>query len=153
MTKATRRRPADEAGGAVIDWLAGAMILAILFGIALPAFFGFHRAAQDRAAQDAIESVLGARGSLWPEPGEHAESGALAGPETAPVIDGSDPAAGVTITLNSSARTLCVERASASGETFGVWQSPEQDTLYGRGGGLTGACPAVAPAGYTPGGW
>lgn len=154
MTKATRRRADAESGLALIDLMTAVMALTVLFAIALPAFLGFQRTARDRAAQGEIERVLAAQQSIWQQRGEYTGSaGDLAALEPDLVIDASDPAAGVTVTLNRSAGTLCIERASASGATFAVWEILGQGTLYGKGGGLTGACPGSPPAGYRPGGW
>ncbi len=154
MTKATRRCRAGEAGLAVIDIMAVAMILSVLVAIAMPAFFGFHRAAQDRAAQSEIDRVVASEKALRLEQGEYTDAAEnLPGLDPGVVLGGSDPEAGVTLTLNSSAGTLCIERVSGSGATFAVWVSAEQGTFYGRGGGLTGACPETAPAGYSNEGW
>ena len=154
MAKATRRRPAGEAGLAVIDLMAAAMVLAILGAIAIPAFFGFHRGAQDRSAQSEIARVLAHEKTLWQERGEYTDAtGDLSALVPGVVGDGADPGAGVTLTVNRPAGTLCIERASGSGVTFAVWESAELGTFYGRGGGLTGACPGTPPAGYTSDGW
>jgi Tfp pilus assembly protein PilE len=154
MTRAIRERSAEDAGLALIELMAGVMAIAILVAIAIPAVFGFHRTAQDRAAQSEIGSVLASEQALWLERGEYSDEAAdLTALQPSVVIHDSDPQAGVTITLNSPTSTLCIERVSASGATFSLWESADRGTFYGRGGGLTGACPEAAPAGYTPGGW
>lgn len=154
MAKADRRRPAEEAGLAVIDLMAAAMVLAILGAIVIPASFGFHRAAQDRSAQSEITRVLAYEKARWQERGEYTDATEdLAALVPGVAGGGADPGAGVTLTVNQSASTLCIERLSGTGVTFGVWESAELGTFYGRGGGLTGACPGTPPAGYTSDGW
>jgi len=154
MTRATCRDRTGQAGLAVIDLMAVAMIVSILVAIAIPAFIGFHRTAQDRAAQSEIDRVLDSERAVRLDRGEYTDAAVgLPGLDPEVLVGGSDPQAGVTLTLNSSVGTLCIERTSGSGATFAVWESAEQGTFYGRGGGLTGACPEAPPAGYSNAGW
>jgi prepilin-type N-terminal cleavage/methylation domain-containing protein len=153
MTRAMGRRAGDSAF-TLIEAVVALMVVSIIVAVAIPAFQGFRRSAQDRAAQDEISRVLAAERTVRQEEGGYTSDAAVLSP-LAPdaVLQGSDPAAGVTITLNEAAEAVCLERTSASGATFGVWDGATQGSFYGQGGGLTGACPEAPPGGYEPGGW
>jgi len=147
-----RQRP--DAAFTLIEAVVAVMVVSIIVAVAIPAFQGFRRSAQDRAAQGEIDRVLEAEQGLWQEKGAYtAEAATLAALVPEAALHASDPAAGVTVSLNVAAGALCLERSSASGTTFAVWESAPEATFYGQGGGLTGACSEAPPAGYTTGGW
>jgi len=152
MSRAVSRRA--DAGFTLIEAVVAVMVASIIVAIAIPAFQGFHRSAQDRAAQDEIGRVLAAERAFRQQERTYTAEGAglsALAPEAA--VHDSDPSAGVTIGLNEATGAVCLERSSASGTTFGLWESAPEGAFYGQGGGLTGACPEAPPAGYTPDGW
>lgn len=143
-----------EAAFTLLEAVVSLMVLSIVVAIAIPAFRGFHRSAADGAAQEEINAVLAAEQAHWAARGSHTDDPAAVialQPAARPASD--DPSAGVAITLNPGAGAVCLERASSAGTTFGIWESATAGTFYGRGGGLTGACPDEPPAGYGQGGW
>jgi prepilin-type N-terminal cleavage/methylation domain-containing protein len=147
------RRARDEAF-TLIEAVVALMVVSILVAVAIPAFQGFHRSAQDRVAQGEIDRVLLAERAFRQGQGEYTdEAAAILAREPEAVLHDSSPVAGVTITVNAEADALCLERTSASGAVFGVWESAAQGTFYGRSGALTGVCPEAAPAGFGQGGW
>jgi len=152
MTRAASRQA--DAGFTLIEGVVAAMVVSIIVAVAIPAFQGFHRSAQDRAAQDEIGRVLAAERAFRQQEGAYTAEGAtLSALAPEAVVHDSDPAAGVTIGLNEATGAVCLERSSASGTTFGLWENASEGAFYGQGGGLTGACPEAPPAGYATGGW
>jgi len=138
----------------LIELVVGAMVVAVLVAVAIPAFRGFHQSAQDRAAQTEIGDVLLSERAFRVEEGRYTDEAAELAPfQPNAVIDESNPEAGVTITLGAKAAVVCIERVSDSGSAFGVWDGAGEAAFYGRGGGLTDACPDQPPAGYSPEGW
>ena len=152
MTRAASRRA--SAGFTLIEAVVALMVVSIIVAIAIPSFQGFRRSAQDRAAQDEIGRVLAAERAFWQQEGAYtAEAATLSALAPEAVVHDSDPTAGVTLGVNEATGAVCLERSSASGTTFGLWESAPEGAFYGQGGGLTGACPEAPPAGYTTGGW
>lgn len=146
----------QEANGAftLIEAVVALMVASILVAVAIPAFQGSRRSAQNREAQDEISRVLDAERVFRETEGDYTDKPtAFPKPPPAVTFHASDPSAGVTISLNEAAGAVCLERASAGGATFAVWASPVRGAFYGQGGGLTGACPDAPPGGYEPGGW
>jgi type IV pilus assembly protein PilA len=158
MTKAIRKRLAGDEGFTLIELMVVVMIIAILIAIAIPSFLGFRKSAQDRAAQADIRSVLLAEKAIWLDEGDYT---AVVADLTAfePNLVFYDAVAapqGVQVTLNAvSDDIVCIQRTSASGTTYLVWESSLEGTRYGDNAalGFLGACPAVADAAWGPSGW
>jgi type IV pilus assembly protein PilA len=153
MTKAIRKRLAGDEGFTLIELMVVVMIIAVLIAIAIPSFLGFRRSAQDRAAQSEIRSVLLSEKAFWLENAAYTETDTdITDFEPNSVID-ADPTVGVSLDQFDDG-TVCIQRTSDSGTTFGVWESATEGTYYGDNGDLgLVACAAAAPVDWAQGGW
>ena len=154
MMKAIRRRLAGDEGFTLIELMVVVMIIAVLIAIAIPSFLGFRKSAQDRAAQSDLRNVLLAEKAYWLENGDYTQTGTdITAFEPNAVIN-ADESLGVYIDLNAvSTETVCMVRASDSGNTFSIWESSTLGTYYGATDLSAADCPAAAPVGYSTSGF
>ncbi len=156
MTKAIRKRLAGGEGFTLIELMVVVMIIAVLIAIAIPSFLGFRRSAQDRAAQSDIRSVLLAEKAIWLDDGDYtADTDDLIAFEPNLLFyDAVDAPEGVQVSLNGT-DVVCIQRISASGTTWLIWESSLEGTRYGDNAddGFLAACPAAADAAWTQSGW
>ena len=147
MTKAIRKRLAGDEGFTLIELMVVVMIIAVLIAIAIPSFLGFRRSAQDRAAQSDVRSVLLVEKAIWLEDNAYtADEGRISDFEpNVQFLDATNPQ-GVSVTMTGD--DVCIERLSASGTIFGVWESATLGTYYGEGN-----CPADPTATWVATGW
>jgi type IV pilus assembly protein PilA len=154
MTKAIRQRLAGDEGFTLIELMVVVMIIAVLIAIAIPSFLGFRRSAQDRAAQSDIRSVLLVEKAIWLETEDYTNVDlTITDFEPNAKLDAA-AIDGVKVTLNGT-DIVCLERISAGGTAFLVWESSTAGTYYGSDdtGGLLANCPAAADAGWDGTGW
>ena len=146
MTKAIQRRLAGDEGFTLIELMVVVMIIAVLIAIAIPSFLGFRSSAQDRSAQSDIRNTLLVEKAIWLETGDYT---AVAADLTA-----FEPSLLFDATGVDGTDTVCIQRISASGTAFGIWESDTLGTWYGdNDAAILAACPAAAPAGWTQTGW
>ena len=153
MIKAIQRRLAGDGGFTLIELMVVVMIIAVLIAIAIPSFLGFRSSAQDRSAQSDIRNTLLVEKAIWLDTGNYTAVAAdLTAFEPSLLFDATG-VAGTSLILNGT-DTVCIQRISASGTAFGIWESSTLGTYYGdNGAAILAACPAAAPAGWTQTGW
>lgn len=128
---AARRSGEDQGGFTLIELMVVVMIIAILVGIAIPAFLGARRRAQDTASKSNLRNGLGTAQTLFTDSQAY-----LA---TAAMVDAlGDEEPSLTFALNTvasaSAKTISVLTGN-SGITGAV-----QDTIYLASKSGSGTC-------------
>jgi type IV pilus assembly protein PilA len=153
MTKAIQRRRAGDGGFTLIELMVVVMIIAVLIAIAIPSFLGFRNSARDRSAQSDIRNVLLVEKAVWLNKAAYTAVAAdITAFEANAKIDATG-VAGVSLLLNGT-QTVCIQRISASGTAFGIWESATLGTWYGNNGtAILAACPAAHPATWVQTGW
>lgn len=152
MIKAIQKRLAGDGGFTLIELMVVVMIIAVLIAIAIPSFLGFRSSAQDRSAQSDIRNTLLVEKAVWLEEGDYTNVAADVNafePSLAIDATGVD---GTSLILNGT-DIVCIQRVSASGTAFGIWESSTDGTYYFEGAAILAACPAAADAAWTQNGW
>jgi len=142
----------SDEGFTLVELMVVVLIIAILIAVAIPTFLGARRGAQDRAAQIDLRNFLLAERTYYVD--NTAYTTVVADLQTLdPSVNiNADPAQGTAITINADPTIVCGTRISEAANTFSVWESAAAGTYYGTTS-LTGACPALPPAGFTTTTW
>lgn len=156
MMKWMRERLGKDEGFTLIELMVVVLIIAILIAIAIPSFLGFRRNAQDRSAQADVRNVLLAEQAYYTEHELYTTDEAnLQTIEPSILLDADEA---VAVKATSGTNSVCLTRASESGNFFSVWIGETEGVLYGKG--TTAAydldtCPndGAAPTTHTPDGW
>ena len=155
MIKAIQKRLAGDGGFTLIELMVVVMIIAVLIAIAIPSFLGFRSSAQDRSAQSDIRNVLLVEKAIWLEETDYTDVEVdITDFEPGVLIDATG-VDGTSLILNGT-DIVCIQRISASGTAFGVWESSTEGTYYGDNGDalLGAACLADGPpADWAQNGW
>jgi type IV pilus assembly protein PilA len=136
------RRSGDEnqGGFTLIELMVVVMIIAILVGIAIPAFLGARRRAQDTASKSNLRNALGTAQTLFTDSQAYLATADVVGP---PAVKGmvsslGDEEPSLVFKLNNAASTTAKEISVETGDSGIV--GADQDTIYLASKSGSGTC-------------
>ena len=120
-----KSRRDDEEGFTLIELMVVVLIIAILIAIAIPTFLGARQRAQNRAAQSDLRNGLTAEKTFYTD-GEQDTAVVASMTAIEPSLNWTDNTKTDYISLATASQTglansvLCLDRKSASGDTFAI---------------------------------
>lgn len=130
------QRITDQRGFSLVELMVVVMIIAILIAVAVPAFIGLQRRAQDRGAQSSLRDAFTAARAFQTDEDSYAGFDALEGEEIEHTLDWADGAANAHRQVNIEAVTateVTLTTLSSSGQIFCMGDSSTAATGAVRG--------------------
>ncbi len=135
LQKLRERRQEGEKGFTLIELMVVVLIIAILIAIAIPAFLGARKKAQDRAAQSDVRNALTAEKTHYTDSQSYTEASAtleLVEPSLEYVTATASMApTGNVVYVDVTSDVLTVGAESASGTCFFIKDDLATGTTYG----------------------
>jgi len=118
---AARQNGNDEGGFTLIELMVVVMIIAILLGIAIPAFLGARSRAQDTAAKSNLRNALGAAQTRFSDKQVFEDTTTIVGTPGQPGLNADEPSLkfvvgdGATPLPSTDAKTISVATVASTG--------------------------------------